>query len=279
MLKVSQTYDISLAVLFLLFSFDSLGQESQSDWEKEFLRCGVKKILYCTYVSSNPVDLKVKQFNSDLYRLDSFSSNGYKMAIYEVENSKKRLLTNFEYKFDSNGNMAMKTAVDGETREKVVTLYRYAIDGKLIQKTINNNIWTTYTYQSGQLIRKVDSTFQGKHTTVYEYNDDGYVIAETSHFNSTQKSTILYTRDSQGNKTSEKWIGSESYEKFYYDENSNQILREFYFIDGTVYKCETNYSYDSHGNWVRRIDDTTDDFGVVGDGPGFRLDIRQIEYY
>ncbi len=227
-------------------------------------------------------EAEVRARGKNFYSVDSFDVTG--KIVYSYYVSEGVNAGGMRYKYDVNGNLIEEYNEATESKYMKRTTYQYDTTGRLIQElwmwSDKNLVYMSkkYTYASGLLVTREDSNSQGVLRADYSYNDKGQVISETDHHPVSEGSTTSYTYYDNGNILSETNVNSLLSVKttYTYDKHNNEILAEEQVDDRPVRRRFTSeYIYDSHGNWIRVIEDSPSDYA---DSP-LQMFIREIEYY
>lgn len=271
-----------LTTLTLIVSFACIADPIMRTEHKRAPLKGKVKIVR-SYGLGTLYEAEVRARGKNFYSVDSFNEIGKKVYSYYVSEGINDGGT--RYKYDVKGNLVEEYNEAVESKLIKRTIYMYDTIGRLIQELW---MWSDeslvymskkYTYASGLLVTREVSNSQGVYRTDYSYNDKGQVISETNRHPVSEGLTTTYTYYDNGNILSETMIyGFGSVKTTYtYDKHNNEILAEEQVDDGPVRRrFRSEYIYDSHGNWIRVIEDTPSDYA---DSPGKQMFIREIEYY
>ncbi|HEY9178242.1 MAG TPA: hypothetical protein VIN07_11145 [Flavipsychrobacter sp.] len=271
-----------LTTLALIVSFACIADPvMRTEHKRAPLKGKVKTVRSYGLVTLNEAEVRVR--GKDFYSVDSFNEIGKKVYSYYVSEGVYDGGT--RYKYDKKGNLVEEYNDAIESKYIKRKIYKYNTSGRLTQEqwlwSDQNLIYLRkkYTYASGLLVTREDSNSQGVYRTDYSYNDKGQVILETNHHPVWEGSTTTYTYYDNGNIQSEteKYSIGDYKTTYTYDEYNNEILAEEQVEDGPVRRRFTSeYIYDSHGNWIRVIEDFPSDYA---NSPAKQMFIREIEYY
>jgi RHS repeat-associated protein len=145
-----------------------------------------------------------------------------------------------QYAYDTNGNLTQLTYPDGSNVK-----YGYDKNNRMISVTDWNNATTTYTYNdNGTLATR---TIPAGIKTYYTYDGTNSLTKVDHTLNATSQATYAYTRDSNGNITSEADSG-----QFY----SGQVGTTSYAYDklGRITNYQTASGYSRIGNGTYTYD-------------------------
>ena len=281
-------------VIALIFTIACWAQDPQNNGGK--IQGNVKEICYYSMgMKDSVVELRTLSFVPSEYYIDSFSKVGDKLCSYWIRKGvvtrKEEIKSDDTATYTSvNGNLVEQTLLKPRVKNNLQK--EQLSDGKykkLIYDTAGRIILESYfdcndifihsikhIYTSAQLEVTEDSTEGGtvfKH--VHKYNEKRQVVASESEFIHTDcsgRSVYEYAYDDKGNKTSETHNGGLYWKYIWeYDDHNNVVLEKHYDGDGNLtYSFSTEYIYDSHGNWIRRVKNGLKAYMVM---------IRDIEYY
>jgi hypothetical protein len=231
----------------------------------------------------NKADLETPILDTTQFLQDSFSNTGllvcqYRQAYLSNEIASER----YSYTYNANGKMIDERWVDILTGTTAHTTFIYDTAGNLRQKyiySIEDTLCTTvrYTYASGQLVKKECCAPYGTDITTYVYFGKTKMMETRYSANGSEPGKIEYTYDDKGNVISNSIIGLSYITKYKYDQHNNKILMASSAPDNSNYHdLATEYTYDTQGNWIRRLEEIPFDFDV---DKQYHLTIRQIEYY
>jgi len=240
----------------------------------------VKIVRSSGYDAMGPGEAESKLFDKYNYSVDSFSSAGLKLCTRWI--LRGEMIGWAEYKYDAKGNKIEESIYDEDMQLGVMRIFRYDASGHLEEER-SYSAWdprvfaTKYVCIGGRLAIKERDSME---RIVYSYNGIGQVVEETLiSFHHPGKIVKQYKYDHKGRISSETQIFSlealSTTYTFDYDEHDNQVLAEETANDGLVIRrTESEYAYDSHGNWICCLEDAENDFPTPK-----RLSLREIEYY
>lgn len=274
---------IIITVLALIFSFACSADpivRMRTEPKRTPLKGRVKVVRFYNYAAEELNEAEIIELRKNDYSVDSFDEAGRKIYSYSVP---KSVLGGTRYNYDTKGKIVEQHNETTDSNKILRTVYEYDTSGQLIQELLQYSgeylVYRrkSYTYLSGLLVNKVDSIGQRIAYTHYEYNDKRQLIKETRHFTGSEELVIRYTYYENGNILSE--ASGECKTIYTYDGHNNEVLAKELCIFDTTGKersFSTEYIYDSHGNWVRLIENSPEDYAPQ---PGRHMFIREIEYY
>ncbi|QMU63711.1 MAG: hypothetical protein GKR88_05020 [Flavobacteriaceae bacterium] len=167
------------------------------------------------------------------------------------------------YQYDEKGNKTGEKTYDFDSKQEYKLVYKYDTEGNNIEK----NGYDTKDSLLYKIINKYDT--KNKLSKENRYKSDGSLEYRYN-----------YSYDEKGNNTEKSWYNVAQllvYRFVYeYDENGSEVEKTANVSNGSlIYKYRSNYEYDAHNNWVRKVtaDEKTDIRKPVS------IEERKIEYY
>lgn len=266
-----------LLALIISYSFDAAANPEVRSPRKMAPLLGKVRRVREAGVGATATETASTVFARGTYSVDTFSPAGLKLFTYWFFNGS--LHETIEYRYDAKGKSTEKRIYDTGSNVLESSVFIYDTSGNLVEERIsdfaNKAVRTIkYTYMNGRVATKL---LYDDQKTTYLYNGQGRLIAETiSYVGGEGKSTTKYGYDEGGDIVLEtdNWRRT----RFWYDDHHSEIRAEEYTLDDSLLRTfTTEYVYDSHGNWIRRIESDPDQWG----GEPFRKvhHLREIEYY
>ncbi|MDP4118447.1 MAG: RHS repeat-associated core domain-containing protein [Bacillota bacterium] len=184
--------------------------------------------------------------------------------------------TIISYGYNANGNMTQKSLNNG-----VTTSYSYNNGGMLTGMTNYkaNTVYSTYSCEYLPNGLKTSETENGVQTKNYAYDKFGRLTNET--VTDTQDQTTLnqsYAYDLSGNRVS--MTGNDGVFSYTYDAN-NRMLNKTKSVNGSIAE-KTDYFYDPNGNTVSerttRVTSEAQHLAIGSVGDGIETNIKLYEY-
>lgn len=264
---------------------------NKSDLEKMKLRGKVKTCREYSYKANSSfgkISKGERQYEEGLEDGDfyTFNTNGFinERIEYDIKDDIKEKNT---YIYDENEKLIETKRYYSDKKSLYLLIYKYDEKGFLVERTLynskgnidfkevyenqkeNNEITVNRYENDGELYSSSNSRYDNKGNIV-EYRDNTY--SENGSSNLT-----FYLYDNQGNLIEENWASTLTDDgrtlniisNYNYNKYGDKI--EYWFDDSTESKTTYEYEYDSHNNWIKRIE-------FDRRFPKFILE-RKIEYY
>ncbi len=221
--------------------------------------------------------------SSSVKTLYSYNKNG---KLFETKSfyTNGKLINRAEYIYNNNNILIEKTTFENDGGLSERTKYKYNL-GKIKEEntySANGDLKRNKLFNDkGVLIEDAEYNVNGILIHKKNYDDRGNCVYEMS--NETDPKyyyKIIYKYDDKDNCIEElnyyTESGDVSLKKINkYDDKGNIIYYSIYRLEDR-YPIETKakvvYKFDSHGNWIERIE-------FSSDGEPLKINRRQIEYY
>lgn len=238
-------------------------------------------------LNGNKIKRKYVKPNGDLHQIYSFtydnSDNLIKNRIYWA-NGDRYTNSDYEYDYDSNGNILQKYETDkGEYEGKIE--YRYDANNNLIEK--RTYLDDEYNYSDKDV--KIYDNYNNMISSVRTFSD-GKIYEKTFTYDSRNNKTKKVTKNNDGTfdvinykyDTDDNLIEEKEYRnknlfkvfKYKYDEDGNKIeFIKTYYSNGVISESKRyEYSYDYEDNELYKT------VIYIADEPVFIIE-REITYY
>ena len=223
--------------------------------------------LYQIQLNENNLPEKIIHYGSSGYQeiLEyTYDENGNLIreidtTIYDLDTTPS-YTTSVDYTYDQNGNLIQ--TIKTNNAYKSICKHYYDAAGNIIQEiyTFSGGGQSIYTYTydtNGNLIKEIGTDSDGDTQTYnYIYDIDGNLIKVVYVTSYGYKTISDYTYDANGNLTKKTHTykdGSKWIEEYTYDENGNMIQYHGLSTSSRGDTITGNYSYDTHGNLVKKI--------------------------
>ncbi len=271
----------TIIILVLLVSNVGLADPVMRTYHKWGPLLGKVKTVR-SYVLMTTNETEVRNRGQKYYSLDSYNHNKQMVLSYYVQGGEVSAVTQCFY--DDKGQLLEQ--VDSSTKDGYVTreVYTYNMLGQCTYKRIyrvgNFSHLERNIYHKGLRVTKIDSGRYLFRRTDFMYYPDGKPAQKIERMNDGDMA-IKYTYDAEGRMLTEARLYDRqraTTTTYTYDKYGNEVLAVEGFT-GTRQgrRFESEYIYDSVGNWVKAVVETP--FGSWDNPVSKSMTIREISYY